>query len=411
MTSDLEYAIVGGGIHGTHVAHRLVREAGLDPEKLVVIDAHGEFLASFREKARACGTDALRSPTVHHVGVDPFDLKDFAEARDRVDELLPTLDRPRRPSIELFLDHATHAIDSSGLDDRLREATVTGIERTADPVGGLCVHTPNGSIRARRCVLAVGHGGRLARPDWAAGLDSPSVSHVWDEPVPPERRVDGGPTCVVGGGITAGQLALSLAETSPVTLLARRELREASVEADPHWINWPHIEERLHSLPPGSAARLERVAAEHEAGTVPPYLHRRMRRAIDRGELEVCVGTVESVRTDGEGAVLRLDDGSVERFERVLLATGFAPPEGCPLVERIAASLSLERGHRGVPVLDDASLEWRAESGSGSGVFVTGALGAATLGPFAGTIAGARRAADRLVETHERRVRRPASAD
>jgi glycine/D-amino acid oxidase-like deaminating enzyme len=410
MTPGFEYAIVGGGIHGTHVAHRLVRDAGLDPEELVVLDARGEPLASFRERARACGMQALRSPTVHHLGTDPFGLKDFAEARDRTDELVPTRDRPRRPSLELFLDHAEHVIDSSGLADRLRETTVTDVERVRG--GGLYLRTGHGPVRARRCVLAIGHGGRLRRPDWAVDLGSPScVSHVWDEPASPGSYAEREHVCVVGGGITAGQLSLSLSGTPPVTLLARRELREASVEADPHWINWPHIEDHLHSLPAGSAARLERVAAKHEAGTIPPYLRRRMERAADRGGLEVRVGTIESARADWNGVVLRLEDGSVERFDRVLLATGFASSATCRLVERIAASLSLERGHRGVPVLDDASLEWRTVDGSRSGVFVTGTLGAATLGPFAGTIAGARRAADRLVETHERRARRSVPAD
>ncbi|MFC6904726.1 FAD/NAD(P)-binding protein [Halalkalicoccus tibetensis] len=403
------YVVVGGGIHGTHVAHRLVSETDLEPQDLAILEPRGELLASFREKARACGMGTLRSPFVHHLGVEPFDLRDFAEARDREEELRPAPDHPRRPSLSLFLDHARHAIERSGIDALVIEAAATGIDREGNR---LRIDTEEGPIRAERCVLAVGQG-PPRQPDWARGLseDAP-LSHVWDESVPIDEREPAGRVCVVGGGVTAAHLAVNLAERAPVTLLARHELRAAGVEADPPWINWRRMERRLHPLPPGSETRLERVRRAHNTGSIPPSLLREVEAAGERGKLRVRRGEVEAAHAGGEEVVLRLTDGSVDRFRRAICATGFDRASDHPLVERVAASLGLETGVDGLAVLDDRSLEWRTvEDSEGSGVFVTGALGALTFGPLAGTIAGARRGADRLVEVHGRRSAEPILAD
>ncbi|MEM4781124.1 MAG: FAD/NAD(P)-binding protein [Halalkalicoccus sp.] len=400
-------AIVGGGIHGAHVAHRLVSETDLDPSEVAIVDPRERLLDSFREKARACGMETLRSPFVHHLEVDPFSLRDFAEVNDREDELRPTPDHPRRPTLDLFFDHARAAFAESEIADSHVRAAVRGIDRSG---GRIRVETSGGPIRADRLVLAVGHG-PPRRPEWARALpDEASVSHVWDDPVPVDGLSISGRVCVVGGGITAAHLAVRLAERAPVTLLARRELREAHVEADPRWINWRRMENELHPLPPGSEARLERVRAAHRTGTVPPYLMRRLEDACERGDLRVRRGEIDSARARGEEVSVRLADGAVDRFSWVVCATGFGDVAN-PLVERASESLGLQTGAGGLPVLDDRSLEWAGPGSDGSGVFVTGALGALTLGPLAGTIAGARRAADRLIEVHERRAPPAVAAD
>lgn len=395
-----EYAIVGGGVHGTHIAHRLVSETALRPDDIAILEPRGELLASFREKADACGMETLRSPFVHHLGVDPFGLQDFAEAREREDELRPTPGNPRRPSLDLFLDHARFAVEQSGIERSMIETAATGCSRLGDR---LAIRTDRGVVQARRCILAIGHGGTIRHPDWARALpEDASITHVWNDPVPAGERDLPGRTCVIGGGVTAAHLAATLASQVPATLLSRHVLREAQVEADPRWINWRRMEQRLHTLSPGSAARTERVREAHRTGTVPPELLGRLERACERGDLTVRRGEVDSARASGAEVVLRLADGSVDRFSRVVCATGFGDISSHSLVEGVADSLALETGAAGFPVLDDRSLEWREAGGAtGSGVFVAGALGAPTLGPLAGTIAGARRAADRLLDYHE----------
>ncbi len=388
MTFD--WLVVGAGIHGTYIARELL-ESGIERERVALLDRSGEFLGAFKRKARACGMDALRSTFVQHVGPDPFGLETFAEGRGRGDELRPTPNHPPRPSLALFLDHAEHVIERSDLGRLLRERTVTGIEYAAE---GYAVGTDDGTVRARNVVLAVGPGDRYRRPDWASNADG--IEHVWDADERPERRIKSDErVCVIGGGVTAGQFATSVADTAGEVLLRVREpIEESTTEADPRWINWRHIERQLHSLPPGSKARYERVQEARNGGTMPTYLARKVREAanvrVRRGEV------MTASAGEGRHSVLS-EDGGIDRVDRIVLATGFRPVYDRPLVGAIADSLGLERGYRGVPVLEDTTMAWRRHDGRHSRLFVTGALAACTAGPLAGNIHGARRAADRIV--------------
>lgn len=388
LDASVEWLVVGGGVHGTYIAREL-GEAGVDPGELAIVDSHGELLASFRRKARACGTETLRSNYVQHVGPSPFGLERFAEANGRADELVPTRHSQPRPTLALFLDHAAEVADRFDLRELVREATVTGIHRD----GGLVVETTAGSVRATRVVLAVGPGDRFRRPDWAR--DSSRVEHVWDSHAPPAERVGADERVwVVGGGITAAQFATAAAaEAASVVVCARSQLEIALREANPRWLNWDHITTELHSLPPGSRARHRRVRDARNSGTVPPYLERELHATADielrRERITAAVETRDGLLLAGER------DGGY-RADRVVLATGFESAADSPLVERVAASLSLARGHRGVPVLDDDSLAWRRQNGDQSDVFVTGRLAEGSVGPYAGNIPGARRAAERI---------------
>ncbi|MHC3439834.1 FAD/NAD(P)-binding protein [Natrialbaceae archaeon A-gly3] len=397
----LESAIVGGGIHGTYLLGRILDETDLGREEVAIIDPHDRLLESFRRKARACEMTELRSTFVHHVGTEPFGLEDFAQARGRDEELLPTPGYPRRPSLALFLDYADYVIDGNDLETCHRQAAVEAVRPAENGRHGrdegLVLETTDGPIRTRHCVLAIGHGGRYRYPDWAKSVEG--ITHVWDDFDPDRRATE---TVVVGGGITAGQLATCLSEREEVTLLARHSLEEATTEADPRWINWDHIEARLHRHPPGSRARQKVLEEARNDATIPSYLHERLRERVEDGRLEVRHGDVTSARRVDGSVRLLLEGGGCLRADRAVLATGFAPVFEHPFVERVADDLDLERGYRGMPVLEDETLAWKRADGDRSSVFVTGALAAGTVGALAGNIAGARRSADRIVPALER---------
>ncbi len=398
--------IVGGGIHGTACLGRLLADTSLEREDLLVVDPHDRLLESFRRKAAACEMDALRSPYVHHIGTDPFGLESFAQANDREDNLEPTPGYPRRPSLELFCEYADVVIERHDLETFHRQASVQSI---AEVEGGLLLETDRGSIATRTCLLAIGHGGRYCRPSWAEAI--PKGCHVWDEGFDP-REIDGD-VVVVGGGITAGQLAGCLAdrvgEQSEVTLLTRHAIERAVIEADPRWLNWNYIERHLHRHPPGSPARLETIADARNDGTMPPWVHDRLENCVEVGTLTVHRGDVDIARerTDGRTS-LRLENGRQLETDQVVLATGFEPVFSHPFVDRIATALALERGARGIPVLDDTTLAWERRDGSPSPLFITGSLAAGTVGPVAGTVVGARRSADRITDALESVCDQPA---
>ena len=393
--------IVGGGIHGTYCCQRLLEDTALKRSEIAIVDPHDRLLASFRRKARACGMEALRSTFVQHVGTEPFGLESFAEAHDREDELHPTVDYPDRPSLDLFLDHADHVVDSKGLDALHIQTAVEGIQERDE--GGFRLTTSEGQIDTRTCVLAIGHGNRYRIPDWAGGVDG--IEHVWDG-FDPDRGVD--ETIIVGGGITAAQLAGTLCDQR-VTMVARHPLQWEVSEADPPWLNWNHIERELHCHPPASKARLETIREARYAGTIPPHLYDCLDSRLDEGTLRILQGEVDSAANTDDHVRLDLDDGLRLAADRVVLATGFEPAYQHPFVDRVAMALDLARGYVGVPLLDDNTLAWKNTDGQSHPLYVSGALAVGTVGPYGPNIPGARRAADRIAPAVERAIsRRPA---
>ena len=396
----VDCAIVGGGIHGTYLSQRLLEDTALDGDSIAIIDPNDRLLDSFRRKARACGMDSLRSTFVNHLGTDPFALEGFAEGHDREDELRPTVDYPDRPGLALLLDHADHVIESKNLDALHRQTAVTAIDERSD--GELRLTTDDGVIDAQSCVLAVGHGRRFRLPEWAEGVDR--ITHVWGEFDP---NIDTERTIIVGGGITAAQLACELTETEQVTMVTRHPLRWELSEADPPWLNWRHIERELHCHPPGSAARLSVVEDARYDATIPPYLYDSIECRLDDGRLRILEGEVTAAMSGDDGVELVFEDGLRLPADRAVCATGFKPVGDHPFVDQLANSLGLVRGARGLPVLGDETLAWRTIDGRSLPLYVSGALAIGTVGPYGPNLPGARRAADRIVPAVDEQVQRP----
>ena len=389
-SETFDWIVIGGGIHGTYVARELL-EAGVPAESLAIVDSYGTLCESFRQKARTCGMETLRSNYVQHVGPSPFGLEQFASARDRENELVPTRNSQPRPTLDLFLDYTEHVIDRFDIGDAVREATVTGLDRED---GRIAVETTTDLLRAQRVVLAVGPGERFRRPEWAGNRDR--IEHVWDEYALPTDRIESGERVwVVGGGTTAGQFATAIADhAQSVDLCTRRPLEVALREADPVWLNWKRISQEIHTLPPGSRARYERIREARNDGTVPPYLERELDAARN---VTVRHDNIRTVADTDDGLLVSCRSGQCMRVDRIFLATGFEPVFDHPFVGALAASLSLARGHRGMPMLDDQTLRWETTAGKESAVAVTGKLAEGSVGPFAGNLPGARRAAERIV--------------
>lgn len=97
-SEPFECVVVGGGIHGTYVADALCESLDIDTTTLALVDPNDRLLASFREKAEACGMTALRSAYVQHLGRELFALAKFAQRHGREDELVSTADGGSLPT-------------------------------------------------------------------------------------------------------------------------------------------------------------------------------------------------------------------------------------------------------------------------------------------------------------------------
>ncbi|MEM9115672.1 MAG: FAD/NAD(P)-binding protein [Myxococcota bacterium] len=391
---DYDWLIVGGGIHGVHLATRLLGDAEVNPRRLAIVDPNPELLAVWRRCTAATGMTHLRSPAVHNVDVAHSSLFDFVGRRKRKrPNFLPPYNRP---SLQYFNAHCDEVLKSYGLAALHVRGFAVDCSLRSD---GVDLALSSGRVfSSRRVVLALGASEHLNYPDWVAPSSS-RIHHVFDPrftewPTSPERIV------VVGGGISAAQLGLRMVDSGhQVTILARHPWRRHQFDSDSGWLG-PKLmtgfsRERDIDL------RRNLIERARHRGSIPPDVDRALKAAAREGRLEMELGAVESVDESGPSLRLRLLDGSERAADRVLLATGFSTGRpGGALVDRLVKSAALSCAHCGYPVIDD-TLRWHEH------IHVAGPLAELELGPVARNIAGARRAADRILKTLAHQKEKP----
>ena len=386
----LDWLVVGGGVHGTHLSLVLTERVGVPRSRLRVLDPHQLPLARWTHCTRNTGMTHLRSSLVHHIGLHPFDLKHFA--REVTVDTQPAFAHPyKRPALELFQHHARTVIREHTLEALRLQGHATSLHQTEE---GWRVETDRGMQRARRVLLALGLSDQPRWPAWAADLraDDAPVNHLF---APTFRRPDlpdWEHAVVVGGGMSGVQAALAWAEAGQgrVTLLMRHEFREYQLDADPGWMSIKQLD-RYHQEP-SYERRRQIVDGARRPGSVTPALAQSCRYAVRCGALDRVVADIEKVHQDEAGLVQFTVDGdtNIPPADRVLLATGFesAPPGG-PWLQRAADRLSLPKNTCGFPIVNER-LEWAP------GLHVTGPLAELEIGPVARNIVGARLAGKRL---------------
>ncbi|MEM1350025.1 MAG: FAD/NAD(P)-binding protein [Myxococcota bacterium] len=385
----LDWLILGGGIHGVHLAARLIGEGGVFPGSVRIVDPARELLAGWRERAETTGMTHLRSSAVHHLDVHPMSLQRFAgRRRARARGLfMPPFDRP---ALELFDSHCAHVVKTYGLAD----LHVRGRARSCivGPEGArVTVDAPDGPfvIDSRRLVLALGAGEQPLWPDWAPD-NHPRVHHVFTPgfdtwPAAHEREV-----AVVGGGISAGQIALKLvARGHRVHLVSRHPMREHLFDSDTGWFG-PKNMVRFHRER-DLCRRRQMIHTARHTGSMPPEVHLGLRRAIRRGDVVWHEVDVYAAYASERRVHMHCSGNKSLEISQVLLATGFESRRpGGRLVDELIKSATLPCAPCGYPDIDGA-LCWHPR------VHVMGPLAELELGPTSRNIVGARHAAERLV--------------
>jgi len=385
-SAALDWLIIGGGIHGVHIAARLLGEADVSPDQLRIVDPSERLLARWRTCTETTGMSHLRSPSVHHLDLDPWSLQRFAGKRKTRRRGLFAFPY-ERPSLALFNDHCDEVVKTFRLADlHVRDrVSACSIKRS-----GVGVQLSSGSeITARRVVLAIGAGEQPRWPTWAPP-SAPRIHHAF------APGFDGWPStretvAVVGGGISAGQVALRLSgQGHRVHLVSRHPLREHQFDSDPGWLG-PKLMPSFRRESDYVRRRAIITNARY-TGSVPPDVRIALRRATAPERLQWHEGAVESLRERDRSLELQLTTGAALEVERVLLATGFGTRRpGGPMVDELIASASLPCAPCGYPIVD-AALRWHPR------IHVSGPLAELELGPASRNIAGARRAGDRLVD-------------
>ena len=320
----LSLLIVGGGVHGAVLTRLLMslspRDGGVPREGLRVLDGEGVFLARFRRWTAACGMTHLRSPGSHHLDHRLPALMEWARSGGRDDPAL-WRGRLRRPSRDLWFAHADREMARFGMADLLIADEAASIRREGS---GYLVETVRGRrLRTRRLILAPGSRETPFRPAWADTGD-PRIHHVFDPGFRRAAVVGRSGVVVVGGGVTAFQLALALIRegaAAPVRLLCRSEPPIRPYDSDPGYIG--RKKGAGYALQKDYAERRRMIAEARYPGSVPPDVDEARRREEAAGRLVVRELEVEEAAVDGERRLLSLRDGRRLETGNVVLATGF----------------------------------------------------------------------------------------
>lgn len=380
---SLDWLIIGGGLHGVHLAAQLIDEAGFRRERMLIVDAQPRLLARWRACTGNTGMSHLRSTVVHHLDRDPWSLRRFGARNRQLGDFAPPYDRP---PLALFDAHCDAIIERYGLSERHR---VDRAEALALDDGGVRVTLASGAtIGARYGLLALGSGERTAWPGWARDLEAAggAITHVFDPGV--KLRDDQPPRiAVIGGGITAAQLANRYGPGRSVHLISRHELRQHDFDSEPGWLG-PRYLDGFARIADHDVRRAVIKRARHR-GSIPPGTWRRLATLRDQGDVTLHVADVTDARPCGDGVRLFVGGQSLD-VDRVLLATGFESGRpGGALVDGLAEE-GLPCAACGFPIVD-THLRWHRR------LFVTGPLAELEVGPAARNIAGARMSTRRII--------------
>jgi len=384
----LRWLIIGGGIHGTYMANLLINRVGIDRGDLRVLDPHDRLLAVWRRNTANCGMRHLRSPATHHIDLPILSLYRFAKHRpDHAQEhFIPPYNRP---SLALFEQHCRQVIETHALETLRIRGRALAIKKGRSC---LTVQTEQGAISARNLLLAIGMGEQLCRPRWAAGLqqEGGDISHLFEPGFQRDADVDGSRrTVIVGGGITAVQTALKLAEETrgEIRMISSHGLKERFYDFDPCWIGPKCLRDYYRLDYPQRRQVIDRARFP---GTLPSEVSAEFQKAVARRRVQFQQDRVRNAAVVAGGIRLDTEAGSVSA-DRVILATGFLSQRpGGALIDQAINELNLRCNPCGYPIVAD-DLRWHER------LYVTGPLAELQVGPCARNIIGARNAGKHLV--------------
>lgn len=353
-----------------------------------------------------------------------------------------------RPRLDIFNQHCDSVTDKYKLSQIHTQGIVTNIEpmencvkvqvlRNAGVKEESCDHAETIEYHADNIVLALGND-QPSYADWVEDHDVKNglVRHLLDVDVDVDAKhgQDGkkvNSVAIVGGGLTAAHKALEYARkfqqekkgsrntvAPSIHLISRHPLKEQQFDTHQDWMMDRAASKRSkegggYGAPKRQILfqkcdcwkdRRKIIAQERIPGTVSPAVHRGedgLKYAIENGNVEWYQAEIVGktyVRENDEDEIsplkLTLSCGQTIQVDQVLLATGFGNNvPGGSLVQDLVNNSGLSVSEFcGYPIVDE-NLLWDKKR-----IYVTGALAELELGPSARNIAGARLAAERIVQ-------------
>mmetsp|Transcript_39904 Transcript_39904/g.85156 ORF Transcript_39904/g.85156 Transcript_39904/m.85156 type:complete len:527 (-) Transcript_39904:218-1798(-) len=400
-----------------HVGSASLKRVG----SVCIIDPGADFMEGWHKRFELLGIEHLRSPAfAHPAAFEPQALMDFAVLHGREAELIDVpaftqrlnsgeLQQPLMqglPSTSLFKDFCASL--ASKLPHRWLSGTAMDIGKSGD--GQYRVqYVPSArptafcTVVAAAVIFATGPMGKWSVPKpFGSLLSSPQVKHAEELFAAGTMRVagqrrgsDSRPTVlVIGGGLTAVQVALSAVdEGSRVVLLSRRSLQTRAYDLARDWLDLKHTSRKRFDFLNATMCERIRILRDSRGGGSVPISYMDRLRTLAAGttsfELQVDPHIDRSTVSLENGKVLV--NGSA--FDQVILATGTSvEPMLSPLFERAQAVFDAPT-FESLPKLD-ASLRWI----DGEDLFVVGGNAMLELGPGALNLMGAMQGAKAVAQ-------------
>ncbi|OES46388.1 FAD-dependent oxidoreductase [Domibacillus iocasae] len=371
----IEWAIIGGGIHGCTAATFLIKSGKTSIDRLRIIDLYDKPMARWRRNTKRIGMEYLRSPVVHHIDVHPLSLQkysDSAKSRDLYGYY-------KRPQLDFFNDHSENVLYEINIQKAWKQGKVVSVKRNERWVLTL---ESGEQIMAENIIVAISVNEQPMIPEWA----HKRAFHIFDEQIPDFKKLKP-PVVIVGGGITAAHTAVAVSQLFPgkTTLLKRHPFRVHFFDSDPGWLG-PKNQTGFRKIEDYQQRREVIKAARHK-GSITQELFYKLARFQKRNELQIISG--EPIKMNE--TTITMKDHSNIQAKTVILATGFKSSlPSQPWLQKLILNENLQCAHCGYPIVNE-SLEWCPH------LFVMGPLAELEIGPIARNISGARQAAERIV--------------
>lgn len=288
LPDRVDVLVVGGGQAGLGTGYRL-REAGVE---FVIVDDRARTGDVWRTRWRSL---VLFTP------------RRFAA--------LPGLPLPRSTSYYPTREQLADYLEQYAAEHALPVVHGTRVTAITRDGHAFVAETSRGTVRARAVVIATGPFQYPRIPRVGAGLDT-SVAQLHSSAYDCADDLPHGSIAVVGGGNSAAQLAVELADSEP----ARRVTMVAPQQP---WF----IPERILGLTVYWPLRLLGILNSPAESRISRYIHSRgdgilgteAKRAVRAGRLALRTSRV----VDARARSLVLADGSTLEVDAVLWATGF----------------------------------------------------------------------------------------
>lgn len=382
-----EWIIIGGGVQGVTMATFLLQSKKTTPCKIRIIDPHAKPLENWERCTKAISMPYLRSPSVHHIEINPFGLERFSKQNHGE----TFYGRFKRPSLSLFKQHCDHLFHELNMRECWIKGRVIEVQKTG--VKWEIVNDDGNKLTSKNVVIAIGIGEQPYWPEWALKLkdQTQTIHHIFEDNFNFESLL--GPIVVIGGGMTAAHLVNKLASIFPgeVTMVKRHPFRVKLFDSDPGWLG-PKKQASFRNNPDYSSRRRRIIEARHR-GSITQDLHMKLHHLKRRGQLDWLDEEINTFKQVENGTILITKEGKEILARSIILATGFKPTlPGREWISPLMKREKLKCAECGYPIVTER-LEWA------EGLYVTGALAELQIGPIARNISGARQAAEQIVSS------------